>query len=77
MRLTREQWATGKLMEQAIKTGNMDQAIRQWGGEARLSQPQLESLRKLSGDDLRTLGRIQDQLGDFGVANELQGPLIF
>jgi len=77
MRLTREQWATGKLMEQAIETGNMEQAIRQWGGEAKLSEPQLESLRKLSTDDLRTLGRIQDQLGDLGAVSDVNGGVVF
>ncbi|MGY6528824.1 MAG: hypothetical protein ACXITR_02740 [Cyanobacterium sp.] len=77
MRLTREQWATGKLMEEAIKTGNMDQAIRQWGNEAKLSQPQLESLRKLNTDDLRTLGRIQDQLGDLGAVSDVIGAVVF
>jgi len=77
MRLTREQWATGKLMEEAIKTGNMDQAIRQWGGEARLSQTQIESLRQLSTDDLKTLGRIQDQLGDLGAVSDVNGGVVF
>ena len=76
MRLTREQWATGKLMDQAIETGNMDQAIRQWGGEARLSQPQIESLKTLSADDLATLGRVKDQLSDFGAAASI-GEYIF
>lgn len=75
--LTREQWAMRKLIEEAISTENMDQAIRQWGEEARLSKSQIDALQTLTGDDLRTLGRIQNQLSGPASANGPIGTIVF
>lgn len=51
-----------QLLNHAIDTGDMDEAISLYGEDAELLPEQVDALRSLTGDDLQDLNVIRDKL---------------
>lgn len=57
--------ALKKLLEQAISTGNMAEAIAKYGKKVGLNEAQTDTLKGLSKDELKDLEMIQKKLDSF------------
>lgn len=76
IQVTPQQRSTRNLLQEAIETGDMEGAIKKWGGRSKLTSAQSSALRNLTPKDLAKLKVIKGQLGS-GVAAEAEGYVVF
>ncbi len=67
--------AIGRIVQDAIKSRNMEEAIKR--SQARLGEGQLKALRSLTPQELEVLGSVQGKLGPIAAGNGTSGGIIY
>ncbi|MGD1912424.1 MAG: hypothetical protein ACFB2X_16705 [Rivularia sp. (in: cyanobacteria)] len=72
-----KQEAAGNLLQEAIKTKDMDGAIRKWGAKAELNREQVERLQQLTKEDLIFIDRFREKFDSVFDDGDTTGYAIF